>query len=82
MKRLTDALLKAYAKKPPRKLKTLSDGAVAGLSIRLGTGGAANWSLIVRVTGEGGGKPVSILQCRSSRLAQKRSISPTKQNEG
>ncbi|HTE40762.1 MAG TPA: tyrosine-type recombinase/integrase [Steroidobacteraceae bacterium] len=54
MKRLTDAALKAYLSEPPKSLTVLPDGAVAGLSVRLGTGGAANWSLLVRVTGEGG----------------------------
>jgi integrase len=56
MKRLTDAALKAYLSKPPKSLTVLPDGAVPGLSVRLGTGGAANWSLLVRVTGEGGVK--------------------------
>jgi integrase len=37
-------------------LNVLPDGAVSGLTIRLGTGGAANWSLLVRVMGEGGVK--------------------------
>lgn len=56
MKRLTDAALKAYLNKPPKSLTVLPDGAVSGLTVRLGTGGAANWSLLVRVTGEGGVK--------------------------
>lgn len=56
MKRLTDAALKAYLNKPPTSLTILADGAVSGLTIRLGTGGAANWSLLLRVAGEGGVK--------------------------
>ncbi|MGH8178688.1 MAG: tyrosine-type recombinase/integrase [Steroidobacter sp.] len=56
MKRLTDATLKAYLSRPPTSLTILPDGAVSGLTIRLGTGGAANWSLLLRVTGEGGVK--------------------------
>jgi integrase len=57
IKRLTDALLKTYLRQPSSAIRTLPDGAVPGLSIRLGTGGAANWSLLVRVSGEGGVKP-------------------------
>ena len=56
MKRLTDALLKTYLRESSNAIRTLADGAVPGLSIRLGTGGAANWSLLVRVSGEGGVK--------------------------
>lgn len=41
---------------------TLPDGAIPGLSVRVGTGGTANWSLLIRVVGEGGinasGKPL------------------------
>ncbi|MGH8217485.1 MAG: tyrosine-type recombinase/integrase [Steroidobacteraceae bacterium] len=54
MKRLTDPLLKASLRSPPSALKTLPDGAIPGLSVRLGTGGTANWSLLIRVAGEGG----------------------------
>jgi integrase len=56
MQRFTDAALRAYLREPPAALRTLPDGAVPGLSIRLGAGGAANWSLLVRVAGEGGQK--------------------------
>jgi len=55
-KRLTDPLLKSYLRTPPRTLTTLPDGAVPGLSVRLGTTGSANWSLLMRVIGEGGVK--------------------------
>ena len=54
MKRLTDPLLKAYLRSPPSALETLPDGAIPGLSVRFGTGGTANWSLLIRVAGEGG----------------------------
>jgi integrase len=54
MKRLTDAALKAHLVKPPKALTVLADGVVPGLTVRLGTGGAANWSLLIRVAGEGG----------------------------
>jgi integrase len=32
-------------------------GAIPGLSVRVGAGGTANWSLLLRVAGEGGAKP-------------------------
>lgn len=54
MKRLTDPLLRGYLRSPPSGLLALPDGAIPGLSIRLGTGGAANWTLLIRVAGEGG----------------------------
>lgn len=57
MKRLTDPLLKSHLRSRPSALMTLPDGAIPGLSVRVGTGGTANWSLFIRVAGEGGSKP-------------------------
>jgi len=57
MKRLTDPVLKSHLRSPPGALTTLPDGAIPGLSIRVGTGGTATWSLLIRVAGEGGTKP-------------------------
>jgi len=56
MQKLTDPTLKSYLRSPPSSLTTIPDGAVSGLCVRLGTGGAANWSLLIRVAGEGGVK--------------------------
>lgn len=53
-KRLSDPTLKSYLRTPPRTLTTLPDGAIPELGVRLGTGGAANWTLLLRVAGEGG----------------------------
>jgi len=62
MKRLSDPTVKSLLRSPPSVFTEIPDGAIPGLSVRLGTGGAANWSLLVRVAGEGGvkasGKPV------------------------
>jgi integrase len=57
MKRLSDPILKAHLRSPPSALTTLPDGAIPGLSVRVGTGGTASWSLLLRVAGEGGTKP-------------------------
>ena len=60
MKKLTDTALKAALKHkshpashPAKAREDLIDGAVSGLALRLGPQ-AAVWSLILRVTGEGG----------------------------
>lgn len=61
-KRLTDAQLKVLVKRRRSAQEFIPDGSVPGLSIRLFPGGAANWTLLVRVVGEGGtnehGKPL------------------------
>ncbi len=56
MKSLTDPTLKSFLRTPPSSAKSLPDGAIPGLSVRFGTAGAASWSLLIRVTGEGGVK--------------------------
>ena len=53
MTRLTDAALRAALKKPPSERRTLADGTVPGLMLRLGPH-CATWSLKLRVAGEGG----------------------------
>ncbi len=53
MTRLTDAALRAALRKPPKTRKDFADGAVPGLTLRLGPEGAT-WSLVLRVVGEGG----------------------------
>ena len=56
MKRLTDPVLKMHLRSPPSGHLTLPDGAIPGLSVRVGTKGTASWSLLIRVAGEGGTK--------------------------
>jgi integrase len=62
MKSLTDPTLKSFLRTPRSARTSLADGAIPGLSLRVGTGGTANWSLTFRVNGEGGtkasGKPM------------------------
>jgi integrase len=53
MKRLTDVQIRVTHLKTRSARKDLADGAVPGLTLRLGPG-HATWSLVVRVTGEGG----------------------------
>lgn len=52
-KRLTDPVLKMHLRSPPSGHLALSDGAIPGLSVRVGTKGTASWSLLIRVAGEG-----------------------------
>jgi integrase len=54
LKRLTDLNLRALLKRDRTGEELIPDGSVPGLSIRLFPGGAANFSFLVRVTGEGG----------------------------
>ena len=54
MGRLTDTALKAELKKERAVQEELADGSVPGLSVRVGGGTAATWSLVLRVAGEGG----------------------------
>jgi integrase len=53
MKKLTDVALRALLKNPPRERQDVQDAATPGLKLRIGPG-AATWSLIYRVKGEGG----------------------------
>lgn len=50
---MTDSTLRAALQKGRRQRLDLADGAVPGLTLRLGPG-CATWSLILRVVGEGG----------------------------
>jgi integrase len=54
MKRLTDTAIRAVIAKPRARRIDLADGAVAGLSLRIGRTRGATWSLLFRVVGEGG----------------------------
>jgi len=54
LKRLTDLNLRFLLKKARTGEELIPDGSVPGLSIRLFPGGAANFSFLVRVAGEGG----------------------------
>lgn len=54
MNRLTDAEIRAELVKPRTDRVELADGAVPGLSLRIGKTRGATWSLIIRVFGEGG----------------------------
>src|SRR5690606_3923478 len=62
LKRLTDSKLKSLLAQTRTAEEAVPDGSVPGLRIRLFPGGAANWTLALRVTGEGGinrnGKPL------------------------
>jgi hypothetical protein len=54
MKRLTDTAIRAVIVKPRARRIDLADGAVAGLTLRIGRTRGATWSLVFRVVGEGG----------------------------
>jgi integrase len=54
MKRLTDTAIRAIIAKPRTRRIDLADGAVAGLTLRIGRTRGATWSLLFRVVGEGG----------------------------
>lgn len=54
LKRLTDLNLRSLLKRQRIGEELIPDGSVPGLSVRLFPGGAANFSFLVRVTGEGG----------------------------
>jgi len=54
LKRLTDLSLRALLKRNRTGEELTPDGSVPGLSIRLFPGGAANWTFLVRVAGDGG----------------------------
>ncbi|MGA2565100.1 MAG: Arm DNA-binding domain-containing protein, partial [Steroidobacteraceae bacterium] len=54
MKRLTDTAIRARIAKSRTRRIDLADGAVAGLSLRIGRTRGATWSLLFRVVGEGG----------------------------
>jgi integrase len=53
-RRLTDPTLKSLLARPRTTEEAVADGAVPGLRVRLFPGGAANWTLALRVVGEGG----------------------------
>jgi len=54
LKRLTDPKLKSLLAQSREEEQSVADGSVPGLSIRLFPAGAANWTLVLRVMGEGG----------------------------
>jgi len=54
MRRLTDTALKAELKKERAVQEQLPDGSVPGLTVRVGGGTAATWSLILRYRAKGG----------------------------
>lgn len=60
--RLTDLRLKALLRAQRSEEEPVPDGTVPGLLIRISPGGTASWSLLFRVSGEGGtnkhGKPL------------------------
>ena len=53
-KRLTDPTLRSLLARFRATEEAVADGAVPGLRVRLFPGGAANWTLALRVVGEGG----------------------------
>ena len=69
MNRLTDAGLRAEINKARTAQVARADGSVPGLSIRMGAGRTATWSLLLRVSGEGGTTARGNLRCgRKHRL--------------
>lgn len=54
MNRLTDVGIRAELAKPRSGRVELADGAVPGLTLRIGKTRGATWSLMIRVFGEGG----------------------------
>lgn len=53
-KKLSDTAIQAALAKPRRTRVDLTDGAVSGLTLRIGQTRGATWSLVFRVVGEGG----------------------------
>ncbi len=53
-RRFTDLSIRSLLKRPRTDEETVPDGSVPGLSLRFHVGGVANWSLLLRVAGEGG----------------------------
>jgi len=54
MKKLTDTAISAALAKVRSQRVDLMDGAVPGLTLRMGKTRGASWSLLFRVVGEGG----------------------------
>ena len=54
MNRLTDVGIRAVLAKPRTSRVEMADGAVPGLTLRIGKTRGATWSLMIRVVGEGG----------------------------
>lgn len=54
MNRLSDVGIRSVLSKPRTSRVELADGAVPGLTLRIGKTRGATWSLMVRVVGEGG----------------------------
>jgi hypothetical protein len=54
MNKLTDVGIRAVLAKPRTGRVELPDGAVPGLTLRIGKTRGATWSLMIRVFGEGG----------------------------
>lgn len=52
--RLTDTRLRSLLKQPRAEEDSVPDGAIPGLHVRLFPGGGSNWTLFLRVAGEGG----------------------------
>ena len=70
MKRLTDTAIRAALTRSRERRIDLADGAVAGLTLRLGRTRGATWALVFRVVGEGG-----VTDRGHARKGQKRRIS-------
>ncbi|WP_129642660.1 tyrosine-type recombinase/integrase [Peristeroidobacter agariperforans] len=54
MNKLTDVGIRAVLEKPRNGRVELPDGAVPGLTLRIGKTRGATWSLMIRIAGEGG----------------------------
>jgi hypothetical protein len=54
MSRLTEAQLRKLLQVPRTRQESIPDGAIPGLSLRIGSSKQATWTLLLRVSGEGG----------------------------
>ncbi len=54
MSRLTEAQIRKLLQVPRTRQESIPDGAIPGLSLRIGSSKQATWTLLLRVSGEGG----------------------------
>ncbi|MBY0423747.1 MAG: Arm DNA-binding domain-containing protein, partial [Parvularculaceae bacterium] len=63
---LTDAKVRALVASPPASRQEIADGAVKGLSLRVGPRASPTWTLRYTISGKGG------VTARGKRLASRR----------
>jgi integrase len=54
MSRLTDSQIRKHLQRSRTEQESIPDGGVPGLALRIGSQNSATWTLLLRVTGEGG----------------------------